>query len=418
MKKAIITGLILFVGMQLFAQSQRDTNQILEPIEIDFISNYYKQDGNHSPVGGGIGTEQLDVITQSIQINIPMKKSLTFSANGAIELFSSASQNGGGSAATYNNEEEGEEDDDDEYYSGASQGAKTRSLIYLFGAGLTKSIDAKNIDIGGNAGFYKDGNVTSTSLGLSFSKSTKDNNNTFSVDFHHYRDIWNVTYPDPDSVINGTNHLADNIRNTFSLSLSYSRVLSKKLTAAVMADVVYQIGMLNTPFHRVYFSDNELPAVERLPTSRMKFPVGVRLNYHLTDVVILRTFYRFYYDNWGIIGNTASIEVPIKAAQWLRLYPFYRFHTQTAANNFSPYKTTTSAEQYYTADYDLSALQTHKFGLGVSIAPVNGLFRTKGNNRAPSMFKSLDVRGAYYTRSDGLNGFMITAGMNFSIGRK
>ncbi len=421
-------GILFLFAITAFAQSDKEF-KLLDPIEIDLISNYYLQDGNHSPVNGGEGTEKLDVITESIQINIPVKKEIKIALNGGVEFFSSASQNGNGGTTSNNNEGENDErrsdddddDDDDEYTSGASQygGKVKRDKIVLFGVGLSKEILKKNMEIGGNAGFYKDGNVTSSSLGFSFSKSTKDNNNTIGVDFHHYRDLWNVIYPAQGETINGTEHLADNIRHTFSTSLSYTRVINKKLVGAVMVDIVYQKGMLNTPYHRVYFSDQELPAVERLPTSRLKIPIGLRLNYHASDIIILRTFYRFYFDNWGIKGNTFSLEMPIKAASWLRVYPFYRFHTQTAAKHFEGFKQSISSETFYTADYDLSAVNTHKFGVGFSVAPVNGLLRTKGSeNRAASMFKSLDFRYAYYTRNDGLTGHMITAGLKFNIGRK
>ena len=47
-----------------YAQQKKDTTivfkkRVLETTEIDFLSSYYKQDGTHSSVGGGIGSEKL-----------------------------------------------------------------------------------------------------------------------------------------------------------------------------------------------------------------------------------------------------------------------------------------------------------------------------------------------------------------------
>jgi len=137
--------------------------------------------------------------------------------------------------------------------------------------------------------------------------------------------------------------------------------------------------------------------------------------------MIIRAYYRFFYDTWNIKSNSVSLEVPLKVNQWLRIYPFYRFHHQTAADQFAPYTGLSStSSEFYTADYDLSSLTSHKTGIGFSITPVNGVFRTK-NEKHPGrsfMLKSIDLRYAYYKRSDGLDGHMVTGGLNFNIFRQ
>jgi hypothetical protein len=80
------------------------------------------------------------------------------------------------------------------------------------------------------------------------------------------------------------------------ISIDVSRVISKRLQMMVTVEPAFQEGLLSTPFHRVYFTDNTLK-VEKLPGQRAKLPMSVRANYFMGDRVIFRTFYRYYIDS-------------------------------------------------------------------------------------------------------------------------
>jgi len=48
----------------------------------------------------------------------------------------------------------------------------------------------------------------------------------------------------------------DNVnRNSYSVSLGFSQILSKRLQGSIFLDAVFQNGLLSTPFQRVYFAD-------------------------------------------------------------------------------------------------------------------------------------------------------------------
>ena len=100
----------------------------------------------------------------------------------------------------------------------------------------------------------------------------------------------------------------------------------------------------------------------------------------------------------------------MKVTPFFVLYPFYRYHTQTAANYFAPYLEHSVGDEYYTSDYDLAAFTAHKVGLGLRYSPVYGIgrFRVPGHDaqgRARVMrLKSLDLRYAHYRRSTDLHG--------------
>ena len=181
-----------------------------------------------------------------------------------------------------------------------------------------------------------------------------------------------------------------------------------------------QNGLLSTPFHRVYFKDNPdqnlastpgsefeprvatAARIETLPRARFKYPVSLRLNYYASDLVQVRGFYRFYNDNFGIRAHTLELELPVKVTPFFVVYPFYRFHTQTAATYFAPFAQHSVADQYYTSDYDLAAFSAHKEGLGLRYSPVYGIgrFHVPGKNAQglPRVMrlKSLDLRYAHY----------------------
>ena len=110
-------------------------------------------------------------------------------------------------------------------------------------------------------------------------------------------------------------------------------------------EIVYQDGYLSLPFNRVYFSDNSVH-VEKLPSSRIKLPVGLRVNYFLGDRYIIRAWYRYYKDDWNIQSNTIQLETSVKITPFLSVTPFYRFYQQTAAEYFAPYQEHTANDNF------------------------------------------------------------------------
>jgi hypothetical protein len=167
---------------------------------------------------------------------------------------------------------------------------------------------------------------------------------------------------------------------------------------------VSQTGYLGLPFHRVYFADGS-EQVEKLPDTRYKLPVGLRLNYFLGDKIIIRTFYRYYIDSWGIQSHTADIEVPFKITPFFSLSPFYRYYTQTAAHYFAPYKEHSTTAAYYTSNYALSAFNASFFGVGLRIAPPAGILNSKLN--------SMEIRYGHYTQTTDLVSNVISVALKF-----
>jgi hypothetical protein len=208
--------------------------------------------------------------------------------------------------------------------------------------------------------------------------------------------------------------------------------LSKKAQISVFLDVVQQNGWLANPMQRVYFGDRAnyyignassianytskentdvfqlADDIELLPDARFKLPVGARFNYYLNEIISLRTYYRYYYDDWGITSHTANVELPIKISDKFTLYPTYRYYTQTAADYFAPYEQLLSTNEFYTSDYDLSEFNSNQFGFGISYTDI---FTSRRIWKLG--LKSVDLKYSNYKRNTGLTAGIISAGFKF-----
>lgn len=391
----IVTGLILPIS--LFAQNTSDSEYHILPntdeIEADFLTSYYQQDGDNAAVTGGTGTEELSDFANVFTINIPLDSVNAVSVYAGADYYSSAST-----------------DNIDNVVSSASS---QDSRVFATFSYNRKNLQ-KNEIYGVHAGFSKEYDYTSFSTGLSYTKLWNEGNTEINVNGQAFFDQWKLIYP---SELRYQVSLPSAGRQSYNGQLNFSQVLNKRMQFAISAELVYMTGLLSTPFHRVYFSDSNTPDIERLPDTRLKIPIGFRFNYYPFDNLILRSYYRFYSDDFGITANTTELELLFKINNYFIISPFYRYHDQSASDYFAPFETHTSDEAYYTSDYDLSALSSNKFGLGIKYSPLYGILRSKPmlKNNKVFMVKYLETRGGYYSRTTGLNAYFFSLHIGFSL---
>lgn len=365
----------------------------LEPTEVNILGSYYSQDGDHSPVTGGIGTEQLTDVTPTIIVNVPLDTVTNLNVNFGMDFYSSAST-----------------DNIDFNVSSASKSDLRAHLNIGISRRNSLTRITKSLIIGGSTEY----DYQSLSVGAGWAQESRDGNRELSLTGMIYYDTWTLIYP--EELRNGKHLVSTNKRQSYNLSATLSQVINQKMQASLSADIVYQSGLLSTPFHRVYFREQEAAQVEQLPDQRLKYPLGLRVNYYVNDYLTSRFFYRFYSDNWGVTANTIELETPIKFGPFFSFYPFYRFHTQTAADYFAPYKEHSLSQKFYTSDYDLSGFTSHKAGIGLRYSPLSGIakFGLPFSKNKTSL-KGIELRGANYWRSDGLRAFIISTDLNFTL---
>ena len=394
MKKILLTAASLFALLQTYSQTIGDSSGFksrkLKLEEINLVSSYYRQDGENASVTGGIGSQKLSDIANIIEVKLTKyDKKLrkhSFGIELGIDHYTSASSdkvdlkaNSSASSA------------DTRIYPALSWSVENEAKRTTLGMGLSSSTEYDYQSFGGN---------------INFSKKSKDKNREFSASLQAYLD--NVTLILPIELRPGgpgNNRQGSSARNTFNAGMSYSQIVNKRLQLMVMADFVQQQGYLSLPFHRVYFKDNSVHQ-EMLPGNRIKIPLGFRANYFAGDKFIIKTYYRFYTDNWGLSSHTANIEVPVKLTPFLSVAPFYRYYTQTAVKYFSAYQEHTAQEAFYTSNYDLSKFSSDFFGAGIRATPPKGVFGMKH-------FSMIEIRYGHYAKNINMNSDILSLNLKF-----
>ncbi len=420
---------LLFSICSFLGLSQEDTSykkRVLEAAEIDLLFSYYGQDGQNAAVTGGEGTEELTDATSSIVVRIPIGEDDIITVDAGISAYTSAS-------SSNVNPFDGDVNRNASPFS-ASSGASRQDVLAHFSPTYSHSSDDRNSIVRAKAYVSSEYDYFSVGFGGGYTRLFNEKNTELSINAQVFLDKWNPQYPielrdgffdsriRSDETFEGTynpnfTEFSDETRNSYSVSIGFSQILSKKLQGSIFMDIVSQSGLLSTPFQRVYFGDTPnffiedfqlADDVERLPNTRFKIPIGARLNYYLSDRFVLRTYYRFYTDNWGITAHTANLEVPFKLSDKFTVYPSYRYYTQTAADYFYAKDVALSTTEFYTSDYDLSGYNANQYGMGIRYKDIftRAKILTFG-------LKTLDLRVNKYDRSDGLNAFIVTVGTTF-----
>jgi len=394
MKRIFLTAAGLMALLHSFSQNNTDTgfqSRKLKIEEINLVSSYYSQNGDHAAVTGGIGSEKLTDIANIFDVKLTRYdkklRKQSFDLEIGIDHYTSASSDmidlKANSSASHA---------DTRIYPSLSWSVENEKKGTSFGIGASASSEFDYKSFGAN---------------IFFSKKTKNKAGEFTAKFQTYLDQVSLILPielraDPNE---RHPHYPTTARNTFSGSLSWSQIINQRLQVIFLGDIVQQQGYLSLPFHRVYFKDASVHQ-ENLPDSRFKIPLGFRANYFLGDRFIIKTYYRFYTDNWGVTSHTADIEVPVKITPFLSLSPFYRFYSQTASKYFAPYEQHTAAEQYYSSNYDYSKFTSNFFGAGIRIAPPKGIFGTEH-------FSMIELRYGHYTKNVDMQSNIISMNLKF-----
>jgi len=396
MRKLTLGMIALFFNMLSAFSQQSDTTQYtskkLKLDEVNLVSSYYHQDGNNSAVTGGIGTEKLTDFSNTLDLKLIRSdkylRQHTLSLDIGLDHYTSASS-----------------DSIDPHTLSSASSADTR---FYPSASYTVRNPKNGFTYGGNLSFSSEFDYTSIGAGIQLAKASKDNNREFNAHLQAYIDTWKVILPvelrdySQESKTEGYKP-----RNSYSASFTYSQVVTRRLQLSLLLDLITQHGLLSTPFQRVYFSNHEV-TTEKLPDNRFKLPVAIRANWFMTDRLILRSYYRFYTDNWGINAHTFNLELPIKLNPYFSVTPFYRYYNQTAAKYFAGKFEHDLTDVFHTSDYDLSKFHSHFEGIGFRYLPEHGVFNWK-------LLNTVEVRYGHYNRSTSLHSDIITLDAKFKI---
>ena len=346
----------------------------------------------------------------------------------------------------------------------ASSGASKSDQLISAMANYSHSSDSRNFIWSSDVSFSNEFDYTSVGFGGGIAVLLNEKNTEIDLKANVYLDQWRPIYPTElheyskyganflnqgyfsgvtvynENGVTATEtyfpskfkNLALTNRNSYSASFGFSQVLTQRLQLSVFFDVLQQQGLLSTPYHRIYFADKtnffigqsqyianyESAAntgvfkladdIERLPDTRFKLPIGARLNYYINEYLVLRTYYRYYSDDWDIQAHTVSVELPIKLSDKFTVFPTFRYYKQTASKFYAPYEKHFSTEQYYTSDPDLATFNTKQLGFGINYTDIFASAKIWQFG-----LKNIDFRFHQYERTDRLKASIATIAFKF-----
>ncbi len=361
---------------------------------IELVYSQYNQDGDHSAITGGIGTEKLSVYAPGfILSHTSGKNSYSLSAGG--DVISSAST------------------DNIDFEESSASRVETR-----IHANINYSRQVGNSIWGLGSGFSMESDYLSIPVFLSFDYAEPGGMRKYYVHLQAFFDdlYWGrgltashrhplqLIYPEE---LRYKEWYDEHNRYSFNVRTGIIQVINKRLIAGLYPEFIYQQGLLATPYHRVYFTDDDSAKVENFPKEKFRFPIGIKVNYFAGSRTILKAFYGFYTDNFGVTGNSLELETSVKATSKLTLSPFIRFNQQSASDYFQPFGQHDPMAGFYTSDYDLSNFNSVKAGIGLRYAPYK--YFSKRN-----LFDEVLFRYAFFKRSDQLTSHMFTVSFVFS----
>lgn len=425
---------LLLVSASVYSQDSTEyRKRVLENTEVDILMGYYQQEGDHAAVTGGIGDEHLTDISPSIIVSVPLSIDEILSIDATISAYTSASSSNINPFDT--------KAPADPFV--ASSGASSNDIWVNSNLRYSRYSKDRNWINSGKVSFSNEFDYSSVGIGGSSNRLFNDKNTELGITANLYLDQWRAIYPyelrpfaeggpGANSSLIALNKIegnpnynptfvpfANENRTSLSSGLSFSQILSRRIQASLLFDITYQSGLLSTPFQRVYFADVEdsfidnfhlADDIERLPSSRLKLAFGGRLNAYINEFMVVRSYVRYYQDDWGIQSYTAQLELPLKLWGKYTLYPSYRYYTQTAADYFAPYNQHLSTEKFYTSDYDLSSFSANQYGLGIRYTDL-----LSEKKIAIFAIKSFDLNFGYYRRNIGFDAFVISTGISLVL---
>jgi hypothetical protein len=394
-KRYVIIGLL--ASSLAFGQKSQDgaySKRKLHRTDVQAMFSYYTQDNNHSAVTGGIGTENLQVYAQDYSFVWSSDSIKSVSLEFGADIISSAST----------------DNIDDVFSSASRKDFRIHSTI-----GYNRNLK-RGRNIGFNTSISGESDYLSIGTGISTGKVSDDQSKEWSLALQAFFDDLRWRNPGEPRILiypeelRGQEWFDIYKRNSYNLSFNYYQTINRRMALGFYPGIVYQHGLLSTPYHRVYFTDDS-ERVENLPQQRLKIPIGAQLNMFLGKMWIIRTYYRFYWDDFGITAHTLDVETPMKLSQKFTLSPFIRLYNQSGVDYFKPYARHDISQEFYTSDYDLSKFNSLKSGLSIRYAPLGG-------NSHRWSFNEIELRYAWYKRSDGLTAHTIATFIDLKAIRK
>jgi len=167
----------------IFNTQSTDTQNANDPVsedqsatvDVNFLFGYYDQDGNHSAVTGGIGTEELTDHDFRFLINIPLDSVRWLNIDAGFNYYSSAST-----------------DNIDTKVSSASSEDLRSKFYFTYTKFQPKSRSSYSLGWGGSV----ESDYISTSISAAWNSTSKDGNGQLNIGVRAFFDNWVLIIPE------------------------------------------------------------------------------------------------------------------------------------------------------------------------------------------------------------------------------
>jgi len=391
----ILVASLLLSNFFAKAQKTSSTDSIrVNQTEVELVYNHYTQNGDNSPITGGIGTERLTVYGPSVNVKKTFGENAISFQLGA-DIISSAST------------------DNIDFVKSSASILDTRSYGNI---NYIRTLGKNKLTLNAGIGASIESDYFSFAKYLGISKTSKDNMQTYSAQVQIFNDDlrWgrlDSEYSRPAFLIYPQElrfqEWYDVVkRNSYNLNLNFSQIVDKRNVIGLLGAISFQDGLLATPFHRIYFSDGTL-AVEQFPKKRIKGSIGFKWNRFIKGNFILKNSISGYADDFDILGFAFENETALKLNPKWTVFSNLRYYQQSASKYFAPYLEHDSNDRFYTSDYDLSKFNSFKIGFGAKFSPFSYSSDSK-------RFDTATLSYNYYNRSNSLSAHMVSLAIKYS----
>lgn len=193
-------------------------------------------------------------------------------------------------------------------------------------------------------------------------------------------------------------------RTTETGTVGLTQILSSTTIAEASYGLTRQDGELQNAWNIVPL-ESEIVDTERLPSHRWRHAIVGRVAQALPWDGALKLYYRFYADDWSIVGHTGELQLSQRFAPWLVATFGYRHHFQTSTRFFSTFARVD--QLFRTADSDLDRFDANSF---IGKVTLDFPLRPPGPKAI-----HIDLGYEAYSRTNDLRADVMTCATGFSF---
>jgi len=179
---------------------------------------------------------------------------------------------------------------------------------------------------------------------------------------------WGVSYSDDrlsptDADLFGRISRAN--KRSASVSFGMSRKLNRNALIQSGVQVTHRDGYLSDPYKEMWINGGVF--FDHRPDKRTAFSWTTRFRqYFVGSNAALHADYRYYNDDWGVTAHTLDLAWNQPLGKYFELAPSIRYHSQRAADFYSPAITDGQQPSYWSSDYRLATYGAIRYRLSTT----------------------------------------------------